>query len=101
MEGYLVMPQIEHSDLVALGEDKVNLKKTEVDDQRAQVNRLSDRIEAKISASPGYGFVKTLHAGSESFTRTDAASPVASPATCGRATCSTAARAAAALRITG
>src|SRR5207302_1335792 len=58
------MPQIEHSDLVAFGADKVNLKKTEVDDQRAQVNRLRDRIEAKIAASPGYGLVKALHAGS-------------------------------------
>jgi len=58
------MPQIEHRDLVAFAEDKVNLKKAEVDDQRAQVNRLRDRIEAKIAVSPGYGFVKALHAGS-------------------------------------
>lgn len=58
------MPQITHRDLVAFADDKVNLKKTEVDDQRAQVNRLRDRIEAKIAASPGYGLVKTLHAGS-------------------------------------
>ena len=58
------MPQITHRDLVAFADDKVNLKKTEVDDQRAQVNRLRDRIESKIAASPGYGFVKALHAGS-------------------------------------
>ncbi|MFF0524398.1 CBASS oligonucleotide cyclase [Actinomadura nitritigenes] len=58
------MPQIEHGDLVAFGEDKVNLKKAEVDDQRKQVNGLRDRIEAKIAVSPGYGFVKALHAGS-------------------------------------
>jgi hypothetical protein len=45
-------------------EEKVNLKQSEVDDQRAQVNRLRDRIEAKIAVSPGYGFVKALHAGS-------------------------------------
>lgn len=58
------MPQIEHGDLVAFADDKVNLKKAEVDNQRAQVNRLRDRIEAKIAASPGYGFIKALHAGS-------------------------------------
>ena len=58
------MPQITHRDLVAFADDKVNLKQTQVDDQRAQVNRLRDRIESKIAASPGYGFVKALHAGS-------------------------------------
>jgi len=58
------VPQITHRDLVAFADSKVNLKKTEVDDQRAQVNRLRDRIESKIAASPGYGFVKALHAGS-------------------------------------
>ncbi len=58
------MPQITHRDLVAFADEKVNLKQSEVDDQRAQVNRLRDRIEAKIAVSPGYGFVKALHAGS-------------------------------------
>lgn len=58
------MPQITHRDLVAFAEDRVNLKKPEVDDQRAQVNRLRGLIESKIAASPGYGFVKALHAGS-------------------------------------
>lgn len=58
------MPQIEHGDLIAFADDKVNLKKTEVDDQGVQVNRLRGRIEAKIAVSPGYGFVKALHAGS-------------------------------------
>ena len=58
------MPQITHRDLVAFADEKVNLKKSEVDDQRAQVNRLRDRIEAKIALTPGYGLVKSLHAGS-------------------------------------
>jgi Second Messenger Oligonucleotide or Dinucleotide Synthetase domain len=58
------VPQITHRDLSSFADDKVNLTKTEVDDQRAQVNRLRDRIEDKIAASPGYGFVKALHAGS-------------------------------------
>ena len=47
------MPQITHRDLVAFADEKVNLKQSEVDDQRAQVNRLRDRIEAKIAVSPG------------------------------------------------
>jgi len=58
------VPQITHRDLVSFADDRVNLKKVEVDDQRAQVNRLRDKIESKIAASPGYGFVKALHAGS-------------------------------------
>jgi hypothetical protein len=58
------VPHITHRDLVAFAEDRVNLKKSEVDDQRAQVNRLRDRIQSKIAVSPGYGFVKALHAGS-------------------------------------
>ena len=58
------MPQITHRDLVAFANDRVNLKKSEVDDQRAQVNRLRTRIENKIATTPGYGFVKALHAGS-------------------------------------
>jgi hypothetical protein len=55
---------ITHEDLVAFAEDKVNMKKDEVDSQRAQVNRLRDRIERKIAETPGYGLVKSLHAGS-------------------------------------
>jgi hypothetical protein len=57
------MPHITHHDLVAFADEKVNLKKSEVDDQRAPVNRLRNRIEAKIDAAPEYGLVKSLHAG--------------------------------------
>jgi tRNA nucleotidyltransferase (CCA-adding enzyme) len=49
---------------VAFADDRVNLKRSEVDDQRAQVARLRNRIENKIAVSPGYGFVKALHCGS-------------------------------------
>ncbi|MCA2187514.1 CBASS oligonucleotide cyclase [Nonomuraea cavernae] len=58
------MPHIEHADLVAFADDKVNLKKDEIGDQRDQFDRLQDKIEAKISSTPGYGLVKTLHSGS-------------------------------------
>jgi hypothetical protein len=62
--GEVSVPQITHRDLVAFAEDRVNLKKSEVNDQREQVNRLRNRIENKIAMTPGYGFVKALHAGS-------------------------------------
>jgi hypothetical protein len=61
--GEVSVPQITHRDLVAFAEDRVNLKRSEVDDERAQVARLRDRIENKIAVSPGYGFVKALHCG--------------------------------------
>lgn len=60
----MAVPMITHRDLVAFAADRVNLKRSEVDDQRAQVARLRDRIENKIAVSPGYGFVKALHCGS-------------------------------------
>ncbi|MDQ1246384.1 MAG: nucleotidyltransferase [Actinomycetota bacterium] len=58
------MAHIEHRNLMVFCEEHVNLKKTEVDSQRAQVKRLSDLISTKIASTPGYGLVKTLHAGS-------------------------------------
>ncbi|MBS2549015.1 nucleotidyltransferase [Catenulispora sp. NL8] len=59
-----MVPHITHRDLVAFAEDKVNLTKAEVDAQRAQVNNLRERIEAKIAVTPGFAFVKALNAGS-------------------------------------
>lgn len=58
------MAHIQHTHLASFGEGKVNLKKAEVDRQRAEVNDLRDRIEQEIKDSPGYGLVKALHAGS-------------------------------------
>lgn len=58
------MPFVEHKHLVAFADERVNLTKTEVDDQRKQVNTLRDRIETKVKSTPGYGLVKCLHAGS-------------------------------------
>jgi tRNA nucleotidyltransferase (CCA-adding enzyme) len=59
-----VASQITHRDLVAFADDRVNLKKAEVDRQRAQVNSLRERIETKIATTPGFAFVKALNAGS-------------------------------------
>ena len=58
------MAHIQHTDLASFGEDKVNLKKTEVDRQRTEVNDLRDRIEREIKGTLGFGLVKALHAGS-------------------------------------
>jgi hypothetical protein len=62
LEGFVA--HIKHTDLASFGEDKVNLKKTEVNRQRAKVNDLRDRIEREIKDTPGFGLVKALHAGS-------------------------------------
>ena len=60
----MLTAHVDHKHLVAFAKDKVNLTKDEVDDQRAQVNRLREKIEAKIKVDPNYGLVKCLHAGS-------------------------------------
>lgn len=58
------MSYVGHRDVVNFAKEHVNLKKAEVDAQRGQVDRLSERITTKIRSTPGYGLVKTLHAGS-------------------------------------
>lgn len=58
------MAHIQHTHLASFGEDKVNLKKAEVDRQRREVNDLRDRVEREIKDTPGFGLVKALHAGS-------------------------------------
>lgn len=58
------MHHIKHSDLANFADDKVNLKKKDVDDQRAEINNLRERIDKKIADEPGYGIYKILNAGS-------------------------------------
>lgn len=55
---------VEHSHIRAFAETKVNLKRDDVRDFRAQVNRLRDRLAEYIKEHPDYGLVKMLHAGS-------------------------------------
>lgn len=55
---------VEHSHIRAFAEAKVNLKREDVRDFRAQVNRLRDRLAEYIKEHPDYGLVKMLHAGS-------------------------------------
>src|SRR5215212_7876984 len=44
--------------------DKVNLKRDDVKDYRAQVARLRERLKTYIDEHPDYGFVKSRHSGS-------------------------------------
>ena len=58
------MPHIKHTHLSSFAEDKINLKKPEVDRQRDEINDLRTRIEKKIADDPNFGLHKVLHAGS-------------------------------------
>ena len=58
------MPEISHQQIAAYAADRVNLPHTDAVKHRAQVNGLRDRLASKITADPGYGLVKSLHAGS-------------------------------------
>lgn len=59
-----MIAEIEHDDIEAFAEDRVNLPASDAQRHRDQVNRLRDRLEAKIQADASYGLVKTVHAGS-------------------------------------
>lgn len=58
------MPYINHADVAAFAGERVNLPSGKAQEHRDQVNRLRDRLKAKISEDPHYGLVKSLHAGS-------------------------------------
>lgn len=59
MEGYVT-----HKMVADFAADKVNLKRDDVKDYRAQVGRLRDRLKTHIDEHPDYGFVKSRHSGS-------------------------------------
>lgn len=58
------MPEIGHAELKHFAKERVNLPKAKADEYREQVNRLRDRLEAKIKADPAFDLVKMLHCGS-------------------------------------
>ncbi|WP_425005586.1 CBASS oligonucleotide cyclase [Mycolicibacterium sp. S3B2] len=58
------MPEISHTQITAYAADRVNLPHEDAVKHRGQVNGLRDRLASKIAANPGYGLVKSLHAGS-------------------------------------
>lgn len=58
------MSEITHTQIAAFVVDRVNLPHADAVKHRTQVNGLRDRLATKIANDPGYGFVKSLHAGS-------------------------------------
>lgn len=58
------MPEIGHAEVTQFAKDRVNLPKAKADEYRAQVNRLTERLEAKIKLDPAFDLVKLLHCGS-------------------------------------
>ncbi|MDX6309886.1 MAG: hypothetical protein QOI06_2932 [Nocardioidaceae bacterium] len=56
--------EIGHAEIKKFAKDRVNLPKGKADDYRDQVNRLRERLEAKIRADPAFDLVKMLHCGS-------------------------------------
>jgi hypothetical protein len=53
-----------HGDIVAFAEERVNLKREDVEEYRAQVRRLRDKLGSYISEHPAFDVVKMLHSGS-------------------------------------
>ena len=58
------MPVDERTEVATFAAERVNLPHADAVKHRAQVNGLRDRLASKIAADPGYGLVKSLHAGS-------------------------------------
>lgn len=58
------MAEIGHSEVKRFASERVNLPKASADEYRAQVNRLRDRLTAKIADDPSFDLVKMLHSGS-------------------------------------
>lgn len=55
---------VTHRMIRTFAEDKVNLRRDEVSEYRAQVGRLRDKLERHIAEHPDYGLVKMRHSGS-------------------------------------
>ncbi|HEV2362233.1 MAG TPA: CBASS oligonucleotide cyclase [Acidimicrobiales bacterium] len=55
---------VTHETLVRFAESRVNLPKAEVDEHRAQVQRLRDHLDRVIADHEHYKLIKTLHSGS-------------------------------------
>jgi tRNA nucleotidyltransferase (CCA-adding enzyme) len=55
---------VTHATLARFAESRVNLPKAEVDEHRAQVQRLRDHLDRVIADHDHYKLIKTLHSGS-------------------------------------
>jgi tRNA nucleotidyltransferase (CCA-adding enzyme) len=56
--------EIDHGHIAQFAVDKVNLPAVKAQEHRDQVNRLRERLQAKINENPDFSLVKMLHAGS-------------------------------------
>ena len=45
---------VDHTDIVRFAEDRVNLKRDDAKDLRAQANRLRDRLEGYLEENPHF-----------------------------------------------
>ena len=57
-------PYVTHATLARFADSRVNLPKSEVNDHRAQVQRLRDHLQRIIDQHEHYKLIKTLHSGS-------------------------------------
>lgn len=55
---------VTHATLARFADSRVNLPKSEVDEHRAQVQRLRDHLDRVIAEHDHYKLIKTLHSGS-------------------------------------
>ena len=55
---------IDHGDIVAFAQDKVNLPKDKADEYRAQVRRLREKLESYLNDHPDFSLKKMLLSGS-------------------------------------
>lgn len=60
----MAQPFIDHPNIKAFADQRVNLPGEVVNKHRAQVNRLRESLEDHIAENPGFALVKMLHAGS-------------------------------------
>ncbi len=56
--------KVAHADLVAFADEHVNLKRDDVEDYRAQVSRLREKLDRYAADHPDHGLIKTLLSGS-------------------------------------
>jgi tRNA nucleotidyltransferase (CCA-adding enzyme) len=61
---YVGLQHIGHSDLVRFADERVNLKRDDAIELRAQTNRLRDRLETYLAEHPDFALRKMLLAGS-------------------------------------
>jgi hypothetical protein len=57
-------PYVTHKNIAEFANTSVNLKQEDVEDYRAQVNRLREKLDKYIADHPDYALVKMLHSGS-------------------------------------